>query len=54
MISNFGIYVKDYSGQKIKVSRNNIVGYEKNQELIKVRIDQLLDDKDKLYSQKSA
>lgn len=52
MISNFGIYVRDDSGQKIKVSRNNIVGYEKNQELIKVRIDQLLDDKDKLYSQK--
>ena len=52
MISNFEIYVKDDSGQKIKVSRNNIVGYEKNQELIKVRIDQLLDDKDKLYSQK--
>lgn len=52
MISNFGIYVKDNSGQKIKVSRNNIVGYEKNQELIKVRINQLLDDKDQLYSQK--
>lgn len=54
MISNLGIYVKiDDLGNKLKITKDNIIGYESNQELINARITQLLYDKNDLLNKKS-